>query len=105
MTTSENQKTNKVENLDLVNQEIQKIVGELEKEIPKNREISESTSILEFKILRIFEGYGKPMMAKEIQKKLPEKPVKWFSDKLWSLRQKGLLESPSRGYYQFPQKK
>ena len=84
---------------------ISRIVSELEKEIPENRSISTSSTQLDQTIVAIFKGFAKPMSAKEIQKKLPEKSGKWFSDRLWALKQKGLLTSPSRGYYQYPSRK
>ncbi len=84
---------------------ILRIVEELEKEIPENRSISQSSTQLDQVIVAIFKGFGKPMTAKELQKKLPEKSGKWFSDRLWALKQKSLLVSPSRGYYCYPTRK
>jgi hypothetical protein len=84
---------------------VARIVSELEKEIPAQRSVSQSSTQLDQTIVAIFKGFGKPMTAKEIQKKLPEKSGKWFSDRLWALKQKSLLVSPSRGYYQYPTRK
>lgn len=65
-------------------------------------EVPDSTSELESQICEIFQKTGKIFTAKQIQKLLPQKETKWYSDKLWYMAKKGTLRKlETRGYYQW----
>ena len=70
--------------------------------------VPESTTALEAKIARIFQETGKHYTAQAIHGLLPEKPAKYFSDKLWYMARKGTLEmvtdsqgNRQRGWYRW----
>jgi len=71
-------------------------------------EVPESTTALEAKIAAIFQETGKHYTAQAIHGLLPEKPAKYFSDKLWYMARKGTLEMVTdqkgrrqRGWYKW----
>ena len=84
--------------------EILKMVEKLEREIPTNRELSKPATMLDTKIVALFAGYKKPLAPKEVFQTLGEKSQKWYSDRLWALKNKGLLISPAYGFYQIAPK-
>ena len=62
--------------------------------------VPNSSTELEQKIVDIFTLSGKILTAKQVQKILGEKQVKWYSDKLWYMAKKNVLEKlQTRGYY------
>ncbi len=62
--------------------------------------VPNSSTELEQKIVDIFTLSGKILTAKQVQKILGEKQVKWYSDKLWYMAKKDVLEKlQTRGYY------
>ena len=64
--------------------------------------VPESTSELERQLLFIMKSSGKIHTAKQMFEILQQKNAKWFSDKMWNLAKKGVLEKlPTRGFYRF----
>lgn len=64
--------------------------------------VPESTSVLETRVIALFEQSQKILTAKQCSEILGEKETKWYSDKLWYLAKKGILvKLPTRGYYKF----
>lgn len=64
-------------------------------------EIPVSTSALEQKVIKLFKDTKIIMTAKIVMDQLGEKPQKWYSDKLWYLAQKDILETVTRGCYRY----
>ena len=87
--------------------QIEKVVSDLESLIQKAKvvgfdKVPESTNELDTKICVIFEQSGKILTAKMVQKIIGEKETKWYSDKLWYLAKKGILQKcETRGYYKW----
>lgn len=88
MTSNEN-----VESIEKLIQKAKKVGFD---EVPENFDELTNT------VIEILRQSGKIMTAKQMHEITGHKNPKWFSDKMWQLAKKGVLERlPTRGYYRF----